>query len=235
MVGLGGGFILVPLLRLAFGFAPAEAAGTSLAMVIATGLGSTISNLRARRIDLRVGMLVVAGGIPGSILGSSIVHRIASPIFDWLFAALVIAIALDFLFRRRHRIDDDANLHRSMHAALAVLSGLLAGVLGGLFGIGGGIAIVPALAYFSDVPIHGIAATSQFAIALTSPVGFVTHALEGDTRWLQAIPLFLGGLLGGTIGPRIAARMHSAQLTVAVSIALLVAAGAMILRDARAF
>ncbi|NNN00094.1 MAG: TSUP family transporter, partial [Candidatus Eremiobacteraeota bacterium] len=44
MVGLGGGFLMVPILRLAFGFDPAVAAGMSLAMVVANGASSTIAN-----------------------------------------------------------------------------------------------------------------------------------------------------------------------------------------------
>jgi len=234
MVGLGGGFLMVPILRLAFGFDPAVAAGMSLAMVVANGASSTIANLRARRVNLRVGLLVVAGGIPGALLGSRIVERIASPIFDWLFAALVVGVALDFALRRSRLALSGTNREgapRTMHPVASVLAGFFAGILGGLFGIGGGIAIVPALAYFSDVPIHSITATSQFAIALTSPIGFVAHALAGDVDFLRAIPLFLGGIVGGTLGPRIAARMHAAQLLSVVSIALVLAAAAMLLRD----
>ena len=53
MVGLGGGFLMVPILRLAFGFAPAEAAGMSLAMVVANGASSTLSNLRGEAVGGR--------------------------------------------------------------------------------------------------------------------------------------------------------------------------------------
>ena len=234
MVGLGGGFLMLPILRLAFGFGPAQAAGMSLAMVVANGASSTVANLRARRINVRVGLLVVAGAIPGALLGSRIVEGIASPIFDWLFAALVVGVALDFGLRRSRLALSGANREgapRAMHPVASLLAGFLAGILGGLFGIGGGIAIVPALAYFSDVPIHSITATSQFAIALTSPFAFVAHAAAGDVDFLRAIPLFLGGIVGGTLGPRIAGRLHAAQLLGVVSLALLLAAVAMLLRD----
>ncbi len=234
MVGLGGGFLMVPILRLAFAFAPAQAAGMSLAMVVANGASSTVANLRARRINVRVGLLVAAGAIPGALLGSRIVEEIASPIFDWLFAALVVGVAIDFGLRRSRLALSGTNrdgAERTMHPVVSLLAGFFAGILGGLFGIGGGIAIVPSLAYFSDVPIHSITATSQFAIALTSPIAFVAHAAAGDVNFLHAIPLFLGGIVGGTLGPRFAARLHAAQLLGVVSLALLLAAAAMLLRD----
>ncbi|MBV8488888.1 MAG: sulfite exporter TauE/SafE family protein, partial [Candidatus Eremiobacteraeota bacterium] len=61
MVGLGGGFILVPILRLFFGLAPAEAAGTSLLLIIANSFSGAITYLWHRRVHVRLGLLIAAG------------------------------------------------------------------------------------------------------------------------------------------------------------------------------
>ena len=55
LVGAGGGFLLVPLLVLGYGFAPADAVGTSLSLVFLNALSGSVAYLRQRRVDLSLG------------------------------------------------------------------------------------------------------------------------------------------------------------------------------------
>ena len=66
IVGLGGGFVIIPVLRIAFGVPPAQVAGTSLLMVLANTAASTFGYLRARTIDLRLAGPFTLGAVPGS-------------------------------------------------------------------------------------------------------------------------------------------------------------------------
>lgn len=235
MVGLGGGFVLVPVLRLAFGLAPAEAAGTSLILIVAGSAGGALSYWLQRRVHLKVGLLLAAGGLPGAILGAIASAHISARLFDWILALLLIAVAVDMATNARRRLHGKRRREavqdiKGMSYRLAVMLGFVVGLFSSLFGIGGGVVLVPALLYFSELPIHAVSATSQFGILLTSPVGLAVHALQHDVDLRDVVPLAAGGLLGGPIGARLSARLKSPQLLLAVSFALVAVAGSLIWR-----
>jgi uncharacterized membrane protein YfcA len=235
MVGLGGGFIIVPVLRLFFGLGPAEAAGTSLALVVANSGSGAFTYLLQRRVHVRVGLLIAAGGLPGSILGAIVVKHLSPHLFDWLFAAFLIAVSLDIIFnsekRLKHRAEQgDVRTIRGMPWHGALIAGFGVGFVSSMFGVGGGVVLVPTLLYFSDLPAHAISATSHFGIVLTSPVGLVTHYLQHDIDWSYVVPLVAGGIVGGPIGARLSLKLKSGRLMVFVAIALIVAAFALALR-----
>ena len=231
MVGLGGGFIAVPILLLFFGLSPAEASGTSLALVVANSAAGAFTYALQRRVHVRIGLLIAAGGLPGSIAGAIVATHISAQLFDWVLAALLIAVSFDMVVNRAKRLSTHAeSVHPSMPAIRCVLLGLLVGFVSSLFGIGGGVIVVPSLLYFSTLPAHMISATSHFAIFLTSPVGLATHWWQRDIRWDFVLPLALGGIIGGPIGARLSLRLGQTRLLVFVAIALTVAALALVLR-----
>ncbi|HEY9084959.1 MAG TPA: sulfite exporter TauE/SafE family protein [Candidatus Tyrphobacter sp.] len=236
MVGLGGGFILVPVLRLFFGLGPAEASGTALVLVVANSASGAFTYLLQKRVHVRLGLLFAAGGWPGSVIGALITKHIAPALFDSLLAVLLVLVALDMVLRRAkdlaERDDSTTSVHalRGMHGAGAVAVGFAVGLVSSLFGIGGGIVLVPTLLYFSDLPAHAISATSHFGIVLTSPVGLATHAWQRDILIADILPLVAGGLCGGPIGARLSLRLRSPQLLVLVAIALVVGALSLVVR-----
>ncbi len=235
MVGLGGGFIVVPILRLFLNLPPAEAAGTSLALVITNSGSGALTYLLQRRVHLRTGWLLGAGAIPGSVLGAIAVTHASPRVFDWLFAALLIGVSADIFLNRAKRkpdstIAENVNGLIGMPWPRSLTAGFAVGFISSLFGVGGGVILVPSLLYFSDLPAHAISATSHFGILLTSPLGFLTHVVQHDIRWVYAIPLAIGGLLGGPLGARLSLRMQSQRLLLLVAAALTIAALALIFR-----
>lgn len=235
MVGLGGGFIIVPVLRLFFGLDPAAAAGTSLALVVANSGSGALTYLIQRRVHVRIGLLFAAGGFPGSIAGAIAVKHLPAHVFDWLFAAFLLVVAADMIYNRDKHLHGRSEAHDLRGVAgmpwhRAVLAGLGVGFISSLFGVGGGVVLVPTLLYFSDLPAHAISATSHFGIVLTSPIGLATHYVQRDIDWTYVVPLVLGGLLGGPTGARLSLRLKSRRLMLFVAIALCIAAAALILR-----
>lgn len=235
MVGLGGGFIIVPVLRLFFGLEPAQASGTALALVIANSGSGAFTYLMQHRVHVRIGLLIAAAGFPGSILGALTVKHLPAHIFDWLFAAFLIAVATDITFNRQKRLKErkdvtDVRSILGMPWPTALVSGFAVGFISSLFGVGGGVVLVPTLLYFSDLPAHAISATSHFGIVLTSPVGFAAHYLQDDIDWAMVVPLVAGGLCGGPIGARLSLRLKSGRLMLFVAVALTIAAFALVLR-----
>lgn len=232
MVGLGGGFIIVPVLRLFFGLSPAVAAGTSLALVVANSGSGALTYALQRRVHVRTGLVLAAAAFPGSILGAMIVKRLPPHIFDWLFAAFIIAVAIDIVINSERRLAgrDAMPVHHigAMDHVAAIVAGFVVGLISSLFGVGGGVVLIPSLIYFSELPAHAITATSQFVIVLTSPVGLATHFAQHDIYWNYVLPLVGGGLLGGPIGARLSLRLHSPRLMLYVAVALVAAALALI-------
>jgi len=234
MVGLGGGFILVPILRIFFGLGPAEAAGTSLVLVTANSASGAFTYLLQKRVDVKLGLLFGAGGLPGSIIGALLTKHISEQAFDWAFGIFLVAVAGDMVFNAKKRVaarlEHEVGTKKAMSYRAALGIGFVVGLVSSLFGIGGGIVVIPSLLYFSNLPAHAISATSHFAILLTSPVGLTIHGLQHDIRLFDVVPLVAGGLLGGPIGARLSLRLKSPQLLVIVGIALVCVAASLALR-----
>lgn len=236
MVGLGGGFVLVPILRLFLGFSPADAAGTSLVLIVANSASGAFTYLLHRRVHLRIGLLVALGGLPGGVLGAILSLHIPVRIFDAVLALVLIVVAIDMARNAERRLAGRPEVPRieaikgmSYRGALAL--GFVVGLFLSLFGVGGGIVLVPTFLYFSELPAHAISATSHFAILLTSPPGLITHVLQHDVVGRDVVPLVLAGLLGGPIGARLSLRLGSPQLLIVVAAALIVAAVTLVWRQ----
>jgi uncharacterized protein len=234
MVGLGGGFIFVPLLRLVFGLPPAEAAGTSLVLVTANSGAGAFTYFLQKQVNVRLGLIFACGGLPGSIAGAILAKHISEQAFDWAFGIFLIAVAADMIFNAKirvaGRVEHAAGGTKPMSYRAAVGLGFLVGLVSSLFGIGGGVITVPSLLYFSSLPAHAISATSHFILILTSPTGLIVHALQHDVQLRDVIPLVAGGLCGGPVGARLSLRLKSPQLLVVVGIALIAVAGSLALR-----
>lgn len=112
MVGLGGGFLVVPAF-LFLHFGSRVAAGTSMAVVFANGVSGTISYLRQRRVDVATGAIFAAAGIPGAWLGAVVDQAIPERLFSILFAALLIWVGVRLLTTNgRDHAEIEDELHR---------------------------------------------------------------------------------------------------------------------------
>jgi uncharacterized membrane protein YfcA len=230
VVGLGGGFVMVPVLRVAFGIAPTIASATSLFLVFANTAAASAGFLRDKRVDVRLGLMLAIGAIPGSILGVAAVHRVTVAEFDAIYGCLLVVLAIATLRRRgipSRPIGERTFLHSPW---AAVPAGFVMGVTSSLFGVGGGIIVVPLMLIAARMPPHIAAATSSFVILLSAPVGLITHVLAGDASWLLVLPLVLGGLVGGSIGPGVARRISSPQLINLLVAAFILAAIGLVIR-----
>ena len=110
MIGLGGGFVLVPAFLL-LGFDSRVAAGTSTAVVLANGISGTISYLRQRRVDVRSGLVFGIAGIPGAWLGGVLDQHISQRMFSMLFCALLLWVGIRLVTttaRTHGELEDEA-------------------------------------------------------------------------------------------------------------------------------
>ncbi len=229
LTGGGGAIFAVPLLVYGLGVAPREAVGISLAAVGATSFVGFLGRWRARKIELRTGLVFAVAGMLGAPVGSWLSGLIPETVLLTLFAILMLVVALRMWSKASEpaiaglpiacstetadvdgpacRRDLNGNLLLSSRCAwLLAAVGIATGVLSGLFGVGGGFVIVPALVLFSGMTIHRAVGTSMLVVALVSISGIGSHLFAGRTISLETTALFVvggvAGLLLGTVAGR---------------------------------
>ncbi len=224
LIGLGGGFVVIPVMRLAFNTPPALLAGTSLVFVFANTGASAIGYMRQKRVDFALAIPLIIGAIPGSVIGAIAVHGFSPQGFDFAYGSTLLILAGLVLWRRAG--SERAPFERTFahRWPVAIAAGFLVGIFSSLFGIGAGLVLVPLLLVAARMPPHIVAATSGFTILCTSPVGILAQALTHDVDWQSALPLVIGGIAGGSIAPAISRRVSSPRLITLLAVGLILAA-----------
>lgn len=232
IVGLGGGFIAVPVLRLGFHLAPGVVAASSLVLVFANSASAGTYYALQGRVAWKIVLWVALAAIPGSVLGAYLSARVSGPVFDILYALFLTAVAIDVIRSAARKNGARSGVARGERPTrwLLIPAGLVVGFVSSLFGIGGGVIVIPFLLYATNEEMHTVAATSTAIIALTVPVGIVTQLLQGDVLLFPALALGAGGLIGGQAGAVFSTRISSKQLSLVLAIALVAAAAGMALR-----
>ena len=101
LTGLGGGFIMVPLLVYLFGMSQHSAQGTSLAVLLPPlGLLAFMQYYRNDHVDVRVAVLVALGFFFGGYAGGYVAQLIPGPLLRKGFAVVMALIACDMFFRK---------------------------------------------------------------------------------------------------------------------------------------
>jgi len=97
--GLGGGFVVVPLL-VALGYTPQRAVGTSFAAILLVGLSSLAGHAKLAEVDWRAGLLLGVGGVVGAQVGPRLLQHLSGPAFQKVFACVLLALAVWMFFKR---------------------------------------------------------------------------------------------------------------------------------------
>jgi uncharacterized membrane protein YfcA len=97
--GLGGGFIMVPLL-LFLGYSAQKAVGTSFLGILIISLSAVFAHNKFANVDYRAGLLLGAGGILGAQLGAMLVQQVSTDLFKKIFAAILMGLAVYIFFKK---------------------------------------------------------------------------------------------------------------------------------------
>lgn len=201
-LGVGGGIVMVPLMLWLLGFDQRRAAATSLAAIVLSSISGTITYLVAGHTDVAAGLLLGAGGVVGSLIGTRLLKVLPIAALRWGFIALLLVIAARMLLVVPDR-GEGIELGVGVVIGL-VASGLAMGVLAGMFGIGGGVLIVPILvALFgaSDLVAKG---TSLLAMIPVSISGSVANIRNRFLRPLDAVVIGGAALVASFGGAQLA-------------------------------
>lgn len=237
MFGVGGGFLLTPLLIFT-GIPPAVAVATVTPQIVATSTSAALSYWRRRLIDLKMTALLGAGGLVGSAVGVlafralrsvgqlDLIIALAYVVFLGSIGTIMLRESVRALWRVRagrtarpvtpghhnwiHGLPLKMRFRRSklyVSVIPIVVLGSGIGVLGSILGLGGGFILVPALIYLLRVPTNVVIGTSLAYTLVTMAVATVLHATAN-----KSVDIMLAVLLiaGGVVGAQFGAQVGQA-------------------------
>lgn len=217
LLGIGGGFIVVPLLLLVLPTVglPSElvshfSIGTSLACIAITSLSSSYAHHVKQAVDFSVLRKVVPGLVSGAMLGS----LLAGIVSGWVLIVVFVAGAiLTAVYLLKGKTPPSTNKPTPVWLYFSYAN--FTGVVSALIGIGGGSVLVPFLVYRGHAMVRsvGTAAAGGFPIALFGSVGFVIsgwgktltidHA-SGYIYWPALAGIVLFSMVSAPLGAKLA-------------------------------
>lgn len=243
LLGLGGGIIIVPSLLFLAGFfpfiaeiTPQTAVGTSILIMIFTGLSSTLAYMKQQSVDYKSGWIFFIGSGPGALFGVWLNKDIELAPFLIFFGIFVVITSFILLYRdkikplpvkekgirRTYITQEGKEIVYGFSPWVAIAISFVVGMLSGLFGIGGGSLMVPVMILLFGFPPHLAVATSMFMVFLSSMVSSVSHIYLGNVEWLYALALIPGAWFGAKAGSYINRKLQSDTLVTLFRIILII-------------
>lgn len=200
--GVGGGIILVPLL-LAVGLDRHRAHATSLASMFPIAVAGAVSFALAGDVDLRLGIAVGIGGVAGSLVGASVMHRLSTRSLSIFFGLVILGAGIRMIFSS-DPLPGSGGYGELTLVLIAFGIGLISGFFAGVAGIGGGIVIVPATVLLLGFTQHEAQGTSLLAIILTSVAATIVNRKNQRVRLQDAVVVGAGGVVGSVLASQVA-------------------------------
>ncbi|HUL90544.1 MAG TPA: sulfite exporter TauE/SafE family protein [Pseudolabrys sp.] len=233
MFGIGGGFLMTPLL-IFIGVTPAVAVATVSSHIAASSFSGAIAYWRRRALDLPLASMLLAGGFIGTGAGVWLFTRLRALgqldltiglsylLLLGSVGALMVAEGVRAILRERagkpvelrrpgshtwfHGLPFKLRFKQSRIYVSAIpvwTIGFIMGFIGAIMGIGGGFLLVPMLIYLLRVPTSVVIGTSMVLTLVTMATATVLHAA---TNHLVDVVLALILMVGGVMGAQFGAR-----------------------------
>ena len=226
MFGVGGGFLTTPLL-IFYGIPPTVAVASAATQITGASVSGVMVHLRRGGVDLKMGAVMIVGGIFGSLAGAALFRLLQTTgqidlvigflyvlILGWIGALMLkdALVALGYVAapaaeprpQRHNRWAGSLPLRWRFYSSGLYLSplaplalGFIAGMLTLLLGIGGGFILVPAMIYLLGMPTRVVIGTSLVMILAVSAATTMVHSVT-----TQSVDIVLAALLlvGGVVG-----------------------------------
>ena len=251
MFGVGGGFLITPLLFLV-GIPPSVAVATSANQIVASSVSGLLTQIKRRGVDFWMGWVLLIGGLFGSAIGVVIFNWLKAlgqvdllvslcyVLFLGVVGALMLVESINALRRanrngavpqrRKHNWVHNLPLKVKFRVSGLYISvipplmvGLLVGVLAAIMGVGGGFIMVPAMIYMLGMPTKVVVGTSLFQIIFVAAFTTMLHAVTNHTvDMVLALLLLIGGVVGAQIGTRIGQKLRAEQLRILLALLVLI-------------
>ncbi len=234
MFGVGGGFLITPLL-IFYNIPPAVAVATGANQVVASSFSGALSHFRRGTLDIKLGLTLLAGGLVGASVGIylftllrnlgqlDLIISLFYVVFLSVIGGLMLIESINALRRAAankpvslrkpgqhiwvHRLPFKVRFKRSkiyLSIIPVLVLGFGIGVLTSIMGVGGGFIMVPAMIYLLHVPTNVVIGTSLFQIIFVTAFTTIVQATTN-----QSVDVFLAGLLmiAGVIGAQYGVRV----------------------------
>lgn len=249
MFGVGGGFLITPLLFF-IGIPPAVAVATSANQIVGSSVSALLPHIRRRNVDFRMGTVLLVGGIFGSGLGVFIFNflktlgqvdlmvNLCYVVFLGIIGSLMFVESVKSLRRSRSGVAPKRRKHTWVHGLPLkirfrvsgiyisvippLLVGFLVGILSAVMGVGGGFIMVPAMIYMLSIPTKVVVGTSLYQIIFLTAFTTLLHATTNYTvDIVLAVLLLIGGVVGAQFGAMIGSRLKAEQLRILLALLVL--------------
>jgi uncharacterized membrane protein YfcA len=258
--GVGGGFLLTPLLIL-IGVPPAVAVASSANQLVGASVSGVLAHWRRGHVDFKMGFTLLVGGLAGSCLGIWLftiftrlgqIELVISLCYVVLLGTLGLMMGIESaraMLRQRRPGTARRKLHRHtwlhglplktrfrrsqlyISALLPIGLGFAVGVLSAIMGIGGGFLMVPAMIYTLGMPTSMVPGTSLLQITFVAANVTLLQAYTNHTvDAVLALLLLVGGVIGAQFGTRFGMRLRGEQLRFLLAL-LVLAVAAQLARD----
>ena len=242
LFGVGGGFLMTPLL-IFIGIPAPVAVASEANQIVASSVSGVIAHWRRGNVDFKMGGVLLAGGFLGSYLGVELfawlrtvgqidlVIRLSYVFFLGIVGALMLVESTRAILRQRsgaarrrklhqhywvHRLPLRLRFRKSKLYISAIppfAIGALVGVLAAIMGVGGGFLMVPAMIYLLGMPTIVAVGTSLFQIIfVTANVTFLQSVTTQTVDVVLALLLLAGAVVGAQFGSRAGQYLRGEQL-----------------------
>ena len=251
LFGVGGGFLMTPLL-IFIGVPAPVAVGTAANQIVASSVSGVLAHWRRGNVDFKMGSILLVGGFFGSSAGVvlfkylqfigqiDLVIKLSFIIFLGIIGSLMFWESIRTIIRSHNPASRRRKLHQHnwlhglplkvrfrksklyISAILPFAIGAVVGVLSAIMGVGGGFIMVPAMIYLLGMPTSVVIGTSLFQIIfVTANVTFLQALTVQTVDILLAILLLAGAVVGAQFGSKYSVRMKGEQLRALLAIMVL--------------
>ena len=254
MFGLGGGFLMTPLL-IFIGIPTNVAVATSANQIVASSISGTLGHWRQGQVDFKMGCILLIGAFFGSILGIWIFKVLVitgqlDTVIAILYFTLLISIGLLMLIEssqvirdriRKKTVKKKIHYHNWAHKlpfkvrfyksklyisiVPPILLGFIIGILSAVMGIGGAFILIPAMIYFLGMPTSKVIGTSLFQIIFITALVTLLHATTTfAVDALLAFVLIISSVIGAQLGVITATKLRGEDIRALLAVIVLIVA-----------
>ncbi len=248
MFGVGGGFILTPLLFMV-GIPSTIAVGTQGILIVASSFSGLLAHLKRKSVDFAMGGVLLGGGLVGSTIGVQVFKLLKSlgqvDLLINLCYVFLLGIVGSLMLKesisayRRRKTNSYVPVKRKKHSWIQGLPfrfrfrasqmyvsaipplaiGIFVGILSAIMGVGGGFLMLPAMIYILGMPTKVVIGTSLFQITLMSAYTTMMQAGQNySVDFALGFILLIGGVVGAQIGTRIGAKLNADTLRILLAL-----------------
>lgn len=258
LFGVGGGFLLVPVMNILLGIPAEVAAGSATCYIIGTSTSGVLKHWKNKNIEIKAALLLAAGSMFGAVFGDMLqnflIYTVAggntllfNRIMQECFLVLLLVIAW-IMYRDPGKLKTEKSFLQRIHfgpvtdlplsgksgvsiAGLFII-GFFGGILTGLMGVSGGVLFLPILVVGAGILPHLAVGTSLSVVFVASVTAVVKKGLAGSGKVSLpvAVSLLVAGTLGVKVGMILAGKLSGNRLRKYFSFIALAAAGMVIVK-----